>query len=98
MSRGAGREDGPRDAEHRRRAGSGDSAGHGESAGRGTPAGRGPTGARQHGRRRRSPARIVLLLALAAIVLAVTSHPTAALWVAIAAGVYAGAEWLISRR
>ena len=48
--------------------------------------------------RRRSPLRIVVVLALAALVLAVTAHPTAALWVAVAAALYAGVEGLLAWR
>ncbi|WP_413248258.1 hypothetical protein [Sinomonas flava] len=58
------------------------------------PATRGRTGRA----RRRSPLRIVLVLALAALVLAVTSHPQPALWVAAAAAVYAVVEGVLRWR
>ncbi|GAB3282404.1 hypothetical protein GCM10027449_24340 [Sinomonas notoginsengisoli] len=48
-------------------------------------------------RKRRSPARIVLVLVVVAVVLAVTSHLQAALWVAGGAGVYAAVEWILAR-
>lgn len=59
-----------------------------------SPSSRGGRG----GRRRRSPLRIVLVLALAALVLALTSHLQPALWVAAAAGVYAVVEGVLRWR
>ena len=48
-----------------------------------------------------TPARIVFVLVIVAVVLAATSHGQAALWVAAAAAVYAGVEgvlvWLARR-
>ena len=58
---------------------------------------RGP-GGRAASARRRSPLRITVVLALAALVLALTSHPTVALWVAVAAALYAGVEGLLEWR
>lgn len=50
---------------------------------------------------RRSPARIVFVLVIVAVVLVATSHGQAALWVAAAAAVYALVEgvlvWLARR-
>ena len=48
--------------------------------------------------RRRSPLRITVVLVLAALVLAATAHPTAAVWVAVVAALYAGAEGVIEWR
>lgn len=54
---------------------------------------------RQDARRtRRSPVRIILVLVIVAVVLAVTHHGQAALWVGAAAAVYAGAEWFLTWR
>lgn len=50
------------------------------------------------GRRRRSPVRIVLVLVIVAVVLAITSHLTLALWVGAAAAVYGGVEGMIAWR
>jgi ABC-type cobalt transport system substrate-binding protein len=41
--------------------------------------------------------RIILVLAIVAVVLAVTSHLQAALWVGAAAAAYGVIEWIIAR-
>ncbi|NUP73838.1 MAG: hypothetical protein HOQ07_04195 [Sinomonas sp.] len=50
------------------------------------------------GRRRRSPGRLVFVLAVVAVVLAVTSHTQTALLVAVLAIVYGGVEAVIAWR
>ncbi|MDQ4488881.1 hypothetical protein RBS60_01565 [Sinomonas sp. ASV486] len=47
---------------------------------------------------RRSPTRIVLVVAVVAVVLVATSHAQVALWVAAAGAVYAGVEGIIAWR
>ncbi|MGN6404899.1 hypothetical protein [Sinomonas sp.] len=49
-------------------------------------------------RRRRSPGRLVFVLAVVAVVLAVTSHAQAALAVVVLAVLYAGVEAVIAWR
>ena len=49
-------------------------------------------------RRRRSPGRLIFVLAAVAVVLAVTSHPQAALIIAVIGALYAGVEGILAWR
>lgn len=49
-------------------------------------------------RRRRSPGRLLFVIAVVAVVLVVTSHPQAALFVAVAGALYGGVEWVLAWR